>query len=98
MSMGFGPLMTVDGMGGGGAESDTTGELTTVNSSLLCKVEPAGDSDRGTGWVTGELVETPALPPVRSAAAMSSEVIERAWLSTDTGRSDVATRIKGCGA
>jgi hypothetical protein len=97
MSMGFGPLMTVDGMGGG-AESDTTGEGTTVKSSLLCKIEPSGDSDCGTGWVTGELVEVPALPSGRSAAAMSSEVIERAWLSTDTGRSDVVTRIKGCGA
>ena len=94
--MGFGPLMTVDEMGGG-AESDTTGEATTVNSSLLREVEPSGDSDRGMGWVTGELVAS-ALPSVISAAAMSSEVIERAWLSTETGRDDVVTRIKGCGA
>jgi len=93
--MGFGPLMTVDGMGGG-AESDTIGEGTTVKSSLLSKVEPSGDSDRGIGWVTGEIVEMLALPSVRWAAAISSEVIERAWLSTDTGRDDVAT--KGCGA
>jgi len=47
--MGFGPLMTVDGMGGG-AESDTTGEGTTVNSSLLCEVEPS-EVGRGTGRV-----------------------------------------------
>jgi hypothetical protein len=98
MSMGFGLLMTADGMGGGGAESETTGEETAVNSLLLCKVEPSGDSDRGMGWVTGELVEISALPSVTSAAAMSSEVIERAWLWIDTGRDDVATRIKGCGA
>jgi len=96
MSMGFGPLMTVDGMGG--AESDTTGETTMVNSSLLCKGELSGDSDRGMGWVTGEPVEMSALPSVRSAAAMSSEVIERAWLWTDTGRDDAATRRNGCGA
>ncbi len=94
--MGFGPLMTVDGMGGG-AESDTTGEGTTVNSSLLCEVEPP-EIGCGTGWVTGELVELFALPSVPSAAATSSEVIERAWLSTDTGRDDTGTRIKGWGA
>ena len=97
MSTGFGPLMRVGGMGGG-AGSDTPGEGSTVNSSLLCKVEPSGDSDCGIGWVAGELAEMPALPSVTSAAAMSSEVMERAWLSTDTGRDDVATRIKGCGA
>jgi hypothetical protein len=56
MSTGFGPLMTVDGMGGG-AEIDTTGEETTVNSSLLCDVEPSGDSDCRMAWVTSELVE-----------------------------------------
>jgi len=56
MSMGFGPLMMVDEMGGG-AESDTTGEGTTVNSPLRCDVEPSGDSDRRIAWVTSELVE-----------------------------------------
>ena len=95
--MGFGPLMTVDGMGGG-AEPDTTGEETTVNSSLLCKGELSGDSDRWMGWVTGGLVEIPALRSVRRVASMSSDVKERAWPSTDTGRDDIATRIKGCGA
>jgi hypothetical protein len=93
MSMGFGLLMTVDRMGGGG-ESDTTGEATTVKSSLLCDVEPSGDSDRGMGWAKSELVEVSALPSVGWAAAMSSEVTEWAWLS-DTGCGDVATRISG---
>ena len=55
LSSGFGALMTVDGMGG--AESDTTGEATTVNSSLLCDVEPSGDSNRGMGWAKSELEE-----------------------------------------
>jgi len=95
--MGLGPLMTVEGMGGGG-ESDTSEELTTLNSLLLSKVEPSGDSDRGTGRVTDELVEMPTLPSGRWAAAMSNEVIERAWLSTDTERDGIATRRKGCGA
>jgi hypothetical protein len=95
MSMGFGALMTVDRMGGG-TETDTTGEATTVNSSLLCDVEPSGDSTMW--WAKSELVEVSALPSVGSAATMSSEVIERAWFSTDMARDDVATRIKGCGA
>jgi hypothetical protein len=89
--------MTVDEMGGG-AESDTPGEGTTINSSLHGKVEPSGDSDRGMGWVAGELVEMSELPSVTSAAATSSEVIVRTWLSTDTGRDDVATWIRGWGA
>jgi len=96
VSIGFGTLMMVDGMGGG-AGSDTTGK-GAANSSLLCKVKPSGDSDRGMEWVTGELVEVSVLPPGRWAAAMSSEVMERAWLSIDTGRDDVVTRRKGCGA
>jgi len=64
MSIGFGPLMTVDGIRGGGG--------TTVGSSVSTSV----------GW----------------AAAMSSEVIERAWLSTDTGVDDIVKRGKGRGA
>jgi hypothetical protein len=97
MSKGFGLLVTVDGMGIG-AESDTTGEATTVKSSLLCDVEPSGESDRGMGWAKSELVDVSALPSTGWAAAMSSEVIERAWLPTDAGRDDVSMRIKGCGA
>jgi hypothetical protein len=91
--MGFGPLMTVDGMGGG-AGSDTTRGMT-VDPSPLCDVEPSGDSDCGMGWATGGPVEVSTLLAVGWAAAMSSEVIERAWLSIDTGCDDVATRAKG---
>jgi len=94
MSMGLAPLMTVDEMGGG-AESDTTGEETTVNSSPLCEVLSSEETGGGMGWVTGGLIEMSGLPSVARAAAMSSEVIERAWLSMDTGCDDLATRAKG---
>ncbi len=77
MSMGLAPLMTVDEMGGG-AESDTTGEETTVNSSPLCEVLSSEETGGGMGWVTGGLIEMSGLPSVARAAAMSSEVIERA--------------------
>ena len=92
MFMGFGPLA---GFGmDGGTGSDTTRRMM-VNSSPLSDVEPSVDSDRGTGWVTGKLVEMWTSPVVGWAAAMSREVIERAWFSTDTGCDDLATRAKG---
>jgi hypothetical protein len=86
MSMGFGPLMTVDRMGDGGAESDMT-----VNPSLLCKGELSGDSDCWMGWVTGGPIEILVLPSVTLAAAMSSKVIERAWPLIDIGCDNVVT-------
>lgn len=82
--------MTV-GIGiGGGAKSDTTGDGTVAISSLLCEPEPSRGIGCGVGRVCGS-VDVSGSPCVAPAAAMSSEVIERGWLSRDTG-------IDCCGA